>query len=62
MVGRSLQLMDNLSGDRLHEVKYDGYRLRLERDSDRVVSGGTVEALDPDLGGFLHAGRSSSSA
>jgi ATP-dependent DNA ligase len=23
-------------GDWLHEVKYDGYRLRLERDGDRV--------------------------
>jgi len=22
--------------DRIHEIKYDGYRLRLERDGDRV--------------------------
>jgi bifunctional non-homologous end joining protein LigD len=29
------------SPDWLHEVKYDGYRLRLERDGDTRISGGT---------------------
>jgi len=30
------QLMGTGGPDWLHEVKYDGYRLRLERDGDRV--------------------------
>jgi ATP-dependent DNA ligase len=29
--------------DWLHEIKYDGYRLRLERDGDRVDNQGWVQ-------------------
>jgi hypothetical protein len=40
--------------DWLHEIKYDGYRLRIERDGDRVrliTRGGYDEALPLDRRG-----------
>jgi ATP-dependent DNA ligase len=33
--------------DRLHEIKYDGYRLRLERDGDRVRRSASSSTVRP---------------
>ena len=45
----------------LHEVKYDGYRLRLERDSDRVHTSrrteGASATVSESLRGYLSSAR-----
>jgi ATP-dependent DNA ligase len=36
--------------DWIHEIKYDGYRLRLERDGDRVRGSAAAGTLTPAIG------------